>query len=159
MGKLKFSDFIRHHLGDQEGDLVEIETQKKMGSHKGYWYYTIGQRQGLGLAGGPWYVVAKDIENNIIFISNKYYTTDKSRDKFIISKCNWIMKPEFDKELRIKLRHGSKFNIANVQVISEDTYKITLKERDQGIAPGQFAVLYDDQVCLGSGVITYTYDK
>ena len=59
MGKLKFSDFIKYHMGEKQGDLVEYETGKKVGAHNGYWYYTIGQRQGLGLAGGPWYVDCK----------------------------------------------------------------------------------------------------
>ncbi len=59
LGKLKFSDFIKHHIGQRPGDLVEYETGKKLGTHKGFWFHTIGQRQGSGLAGGPWYVVKK----------------------------------------------------------------------------------------------------
>ena len=69
LGKIKFNDFIKHHLGETVGDIIEFETGKKLGEHNGFWYHTIGQRQGLKLSGGPWYVVAKDPEKNIVFIS------------------------------------------------------------------------------------------
>lgn len=158
LGKFKFDDFVKHHMGQKEGYLVEVETGKKIGNHNGYWFYTIGQRQGLGLAGGPWYVVSKDIEKNIVFISRNYYTSDKVRDTLEISNCNWITTPSFNKELFIKLRHGQKFYKACINKIDDDRYKIKLNERDQGIALGQFGVIYDNNKCLGGGVITKTYD-
>ncbi|MEL6822267.1 MAG: tRNA 2-thiouridine(34) synthase MnmA, partial [Calditrichota bacterium] len=61
LGQIRFSDFIKEHLGVMKGDLIEIDTGEKMGEHNGYYYYTIGQRQGLGLSDGPWYVVQKDL--------------------------------------------------------------------------------------------------
>lgn len=84
LGKFKFSDFIKHHLGIQPGHLIEYETGKVMGIHNGFWFYTIGQRQGLRLAGGPWYVVAKDCDKNIVYISSRYHDTDKQRDTFYV---------------------------------------------------------------------------
>ena len=90
LGKLKFSEFIKYHVGEKQGDLVEYETGKKVGTHNGYWYYTIGQRQGLGLGGGPWYVAAKNSNDNTVFISRNYYTQDKMRDRFKLTGCNWI---------------------------------------------------------------------
>ena len=68
LGKIKFSDFIKHHLGENEGDIIDIDSNKVMGKHKGYYFYTIGQRSGLRLGGGPWFVIKKDIEKNIIYI-------------------------------------------------------------------------------------------
>ena len=73
LGKLKFSDFINHYLGQTPGDMIEYETGAKLGNHKGFWYHTIGQRQGSGLAGGPWYVMAKDPVKNIVYFSRNYY--------------------------------------------------------------------------------------
>ena len=61
LGKINYNDFVRRFLGEQEGDIVELETGKKLGKHRGYWFHTIGQRKGLGLSGGPWFVVRKDI--------------------------------------------------------------------------------------------------
>lgn len=70
LGKIKFSDFIKHHLGELEGEIIDIDTNKVMGKHKGFYFYTIGQRSGLRLGGGPWYVVNKDVEK-ILYISQK----------------------------------------------------------------------------------------
>lgn len=155
LGKIKFSDFVKHHLGECEGPLVEFETGKKMGVHKGFWYYTIGQRQGIGLAGGPWYVIAKDSAANCVYISRNYYDEEKERDTFIIEAGNWISSPpQVDKILQVKMRHGPVLNECIVQELASNTYQIKLTRRDQGIAPGQFAVLYEGEQCLGGGVIT-----
>jgi tRNA-specific 2-thiouridylase len=159
LGKLKFRDFIKEYLGEQDGKMIEWETKAVLGTHKGFWFYTIGQRQGLGLAGGPWYVIAKDADTNEVYISRNYYSTDKKRDELTLSACNWLtgFAPE-KTALRVKLRHGATFNEC---VVSFDNSRdgssranLALKDRDQGIAPGQFAVLYDGDQCLGGGIIT-----
>lgn len=69
LGKINYNDFVRRFLGEREGVIVELETGKKLGTHHGYWFHTIGQRKGLGLSGGPWFVVKKDIQENIIYVS------------------------------------------------------------------------------------------
>lgn len=56
----------------KEGAIIELETEKKLGTHRGYWFHTIGQRKGLGLSGGPWFVVKKDMEENTIYVSRGY---------------------------------------------------------------------------------------
>lgn len=154
LGKLKFPDFVRFHMGEKPGLLVEHETGKVVGNHQGYWFYTIGQRQGIGLAGGPWYVVAKDIDHNTVFISRSYYTHDKLRNSFEISNCSWLTGvPPATTDLLVKLRHGAHRYNASLLVLAPGHYRLTLTDRDQGIAPGQFAVMYDGSWCLGGGEI------
>lgn len=153
LGKLKFSEFIKYHVGEKTGVLVELETGKKVGTHKGYWFYTIGQRQGLGLGGGPWYVTAKDTDSNTVFISRNYYTQEKMRDTFMVTDCNWIAKAPMNQDLRVKLRHGPHFNQACLTPLAEGRYSVQLSERDQGIAEGQYAAFYDGTQCLGSGLM------
>ena len=158
LGKLKFDEFIRHYLGDKVGDLIELETGKKVGTHNGFWYYTIGQRRGSGLSGGPWYVVSKDIPLNIVYISKNYYSAEKSRNDFYLESCNWFIEPDALKLYHIKLRHGPKFNIAKLEKL-DTGYKVSLINRDQGIAPGQFAALYQEDglgnlLCIGGGIIS-----
>ncbi|MGE0010445.1 MAG: tRNA 2-thiouridine(34) synthase MnmA [Candidatus Babeliales bacterium] len=155
LGKIKFADFVRHHMGDVPGDLVEYETGKVWGKHNGFWYYTIGQRQGIGLSHGPWYVVAKDTQKNIVYISAKYYSEEKERNNFEIVDINWLSgKPNSFDNLEIKLRHGANRHACVISVHNDNAALITLKERDQGIAAGQFAVLYNGDQCLGGGIIT-----
>ena len=154
LGKFKFSDFLRAHLGDQIGDLIEFETGKIMGQHSGFWYYTIGQRQGIGLSGGPWYVVDKDAQKNIVYISKQYADTNAHKSGLIVTSMNWVsgLIPD-KKELLLKFRHGQDLHLVTV-VQQKNQWMMTLHhESKQGIAAGQFAVLYDDQVCLGGGVI------
>lgn len=153
LGKLKFKDFIKHYLGESAGDLIEIETGKKLGEHEGFWFYTIGQRQGLGLAGGPWYVVAKDVQKNIVYLSRNYYAPDKQRDTFEIDNCNWIGTKPTIRNVQVKMRHGAHLYDATVKIKNDNVAQVQLMQRDQGIAPGQFAVLYDGDRCLGAGVI------
>ncbi|HLW73178.1 MAG TPA: tRNA 2-thiouridine(34) synthase MnmA [Candidatus Babeliales bacterium] len=156
LGKFKFADFVKHHLGTQVGQMIEVETGSVMGSHDGFWFYTIGQRQGLGLGGGPWYVVAKDIEKNIIFISRNYYDDEKQRNLFIVEKFHWLSNVQPDKKsFAVKLRHGAQRYECSIEYEAHDKAVVTLSGRDQGIAPGQYAVFYDGDVCVGSGVISY----
>lgn len=156
LGKLKFNDFIKSHVGEKQGDLIEFETGQKLGTHKGFWFHTIGQRQGSGLAGGPWYVIAKDLEKNLVFMSRNYYSADKQRNSFIVSDCNWLSgTAPIKKDLHVKLRHGKNVYSCTVEAIGDGRWRVNLAQNDQGIAPGQFAVFYDDQECLGAGVIDF----
>lgn len=161
LGKIKFSAFVKHHLGEREGDFVEVETGEKVGRHKGFWYYTIGQRQGMGLAGGPWYVVNKDTENNRVYISRHYHSEDKTRNTFRVGALNWLSgyAPPLDQPvaLGVKVRHGEKTYGAEVTFEgaagAAGEAVVRLDESDQGLAAGQFAVFYDGEFCLGAGVI------
>ncbi len=168
LGKFNFAEFVQAHLGTQEGDIVEFETGKKLAKHQGYWFYTIGQRQGIGLSGGPWYVVRKDVQKNIVYISNKYDQIHEHKHGMMVSSFNWNQGTMSDKvnvasylgqssdlksDLDVRFRHGAAIHPALVEHMG-DKLKITLTtESSQGIAAGQFAVLYDGDVCLGGGVI------
>lgn len=155
LGKLKFPEFVKHYLGEKTGDIIEIETNKKIGEHQGFWFYTVGQRSGMGLAGGPWYVVEKDIDKNIIYASRNYYAEDKNRDYCEVVNINWIagVRPEKN-NLKVKLRHGINFHDCSIEYLDATTVRVRLHKRDQGIAAGQFAVFYDENVCLGGGIIS-----
>jgi len=156
LGKLKFSDFLRCHIGERVGALREYETGELRGHHKGFWFYTIGQRQGLGLAGGPWYVVSKDAAKNIVYISRFYYTDDKKRNQCLVDTLNWINKPALPADdLKVKVRHGAQIHHGRVAA-EGNTVRVIFDQDDQGLAPGQFAVFYRDGECLGGGTIEET---
>ncbi|MFP4369647.1 MAG: tRNA 2-thiouridine(34) synthase MnmA, partial [Candidatus Kapaibacterium sp.] len=141
LGKIKYSDFIKFHLGEQPGDIINIETGEKLGEHKGFWFHTIGQRQGLGLGGGPWYVAKKDSDSNIIYVSHNNETETITRDSLYAVDFNWIQRPEDTKGLKVKLRHGPHMYDCSVDIVSSSKVFIRLSGEDQGISPGQFAIL------------------
>ncbi|NIA01982.1 MAG: tRNA 2-thiouridine(34) synthase MnmA [Nitrospirae bacterium] len=167
LGKVKYSEFIRHYLGEKKGDIINFDTKEKMGEHEGFWYYTIGQRKGIGIGGikdstgKPFYVVDKDSKKNIIYVSNKYH--DQKRDTLEVSNFNWFAgtPPIADpaeavakKTLNVKLRHGEHEYKAKISFPSKSRAKLKLDSPDQGIAAGQFVAFYDGNICLGSAVIS-----
>ena len=155
LGKIAFDEFLCAHLGVRRGDILEHETGEKLGNHEGFWYYTIGQRRGIGLSGGPWYVVAKDPATNTISVSNVWRTPEMVRDTFSVTGLNWISGTlPRARRLRVKLRHGARDWDCRLRFSDAGTrVRVTLEEGDPGIAPGQFAVFYDGDTCLGGGVI------
>jgi tRNA-specific 2-thiouridylase len=172
LGKIKFRDFIGSYLGKKEGDIIEFETGKAIGKHDGYWFYTLGQRKDIRLSGGPYFVVKKDIEKNEIFVSKNYFTPDKQRNTFEVSSLNIFSGTtdillDQNREIGVKIRHGEKIYPAKIASLpssapastqsapATQSLKVEIPENDQGITPGQFAVFYEGDICLGSGIIHY----
>ncbi len=157
LGKFTFAQFIEYHLGTRTGPIIEYESGITLGEHRGYWFYTIGQRQGIGLSGGPWYVVKKDCKNNHIFVSRHYQecaeTLHRLRTTITVPKIHWIQQPiTAPEDISLKVRHGAQLHTA--QIIPHSTgYRIELADPDQGIAPGQYAVIYRATECIGGGVM------
>lgn len=154
LGKIKYRDFLHEHLGKKRGKMINKKTGEKMGEHDGFWYYTIGQRKDIKLSGGPWYVIDKDIEKNIVYIGGREELKEEARDEFEVGKLHWIsgQVPE-EKDLRVKIRHGEKDYGCRIKFLNNDRLKVRMDEADKGVAAGQYAVFYDGEVCLGSGVI------
>lgn len=160
LGNIDYNAFIRRHLGKRQGAIVELETGKILGFHKGYWFHTIGQRKGLGLSGGPWYVVAKDVDTNTIFVSNGYGTEKQYGKVLKLAEFHFITDDPWGEiespvEITFKNRHTPDFT-SGLLIKEGKSYSISSTEPVQGIAPGQFAVVYDKEhhICVGSGVIT-----
>jgi tRNA-5-taurinomethyluridine 2-sulfurtransferase len=154
LGQVAFDKFLEHYLGTKEGDIVDLKTGKTLGKHRGFWFHTIGQRRGLGLSGGPWYMASKNIEGNTLFVSNEWRSEEMARDSFVVSELNWISGHAPEKEsLSVKLRHGPKEYPCAVKPLGDGKLEVKLDGFDRGIAPGQFAVFYDGDTCLGGGTI------
>ena len=158
LGKIDYAEFLKRHLGEQPGAVVEIETGKKIGEHRGYWFYTIGQRKGLGLSGGPWFVVRKNLRTNTIYVSNGYHKHKQYGKLITLAEPNWITKaPNLVTPVAIsfKNRHTPHFADATLTQSADGHLLVESAEPIQGIAPGQFGIIYtpDRKICLGSGII------
>ena len=159
LGKIDYNDFVRRFLGEKEGKIVELETGRTLGTHHGYWFHTIGQRKGLGLSGGPWFVVRKDVEENVVYVSRGYDTDKQYGNQFLLHDFHFItanpwanVKGEIP--VTFKIRHTPEF--IRGQLLQEGSdYRLVSQCKLQGIAPGQFGVIYDEasRLCIGSGEI------
>ena len=161
LGQIDYNDFIRRHLGERPGPIIELETGRKLGEHRGFWFHTIGQRKGLGLSGGPWYVVRKNVDENVIYVSNGYGTDKQYGRTLRLDEMHFISgNPWKDVDgpvdIMFKNRHTPHIMRGKFTRINDRQWVIESEEDVQGIAPGQFAVVYDPQghLCYGSGVIS-----
>lgn len=168
LGKINYNEFIERFLGRQEGPIVEIETGKVLGHHQGFWFHTIGQRKGLYLSGGPWFVVKKDIEQNVVYVSRGYQPEAQMKDELVMRDMHWITCNPFhllpataaaltSLPVLFKIRHVAELRSGQLTRLSDGGYHLRMAEKTNGVAPGQFCVIYspDGRLCLGSGEIAW----
>lgn len=156
LGQINYNDYIRRYLGDNPGDVVDLETGKKIGEHRGLWYHTIGQRKGLGFGGGPWFVVKKDIGSNILYVSHGYDPKTAYKKDFPVLDFHFLTKEVDMHKVRFKIRHTPEYHPAIIEKMDDRHYMIHSDEPIHGVAPGQFSVVYDENNhrCFGSGEIS-----
>ena len=156
LGKMNYNDYIRRYLGERPGDVVELETGKRIGEHKGLWFHTIGQRKGMGFGGGPWFVVKKDVEQNILYVSHGYDPETAYKKDFAVRDFHYLTLCLTPREVSFKIRHTPDYHPAMLEWTREDSFVLHSKEKIHGVAPGQFCVIYDKyhHRCFGSGEIT-----
>ena len=164
LGKINYNEFIERFLGRQPGPIVEIETGKVLGQHQGFWFHTIGQRKGLYLSGGPWFVVKKDIHENVIYVSRGYQPEAQMKDQLTMHDMHWITNDPFtlatgqpSLAVRFKIRHVAELHDGVLTQVSDGVYQLKMAQKTNGVAPGQFCVIYtpDSRICLGSGEIAW----
>ena len=160
LGKINYNDYIRRYLGERPGDVLELETGKRIGQHKGLWFHTIGQRHGLGFGGGPWFVVKKDMGQNILYVSKGYDPQTAYKQEFMFKDFHSLMPGARSlsdyPSVTFKIRHTPEFHHATLKSLDDGVYAIRSDAPIHGVAPGQFCVVYDEvhHHCLGSGEIT-----
>ena len=170
LGKISYNDYIRRYLGEMPGDVIELETGKRIGEHKGLWFHTIGQRKGMGFGGGPWFVVKKDVAQNILYVSHGYDPETAYKQSFPVHDFHWLtvtlgsgyfvtsdgnVTKYPDPNVTFKIRHTPEYHPATREWTSSNEFIVHSKEKIHGVAPGQFCVIYDanHHRCFGSGEI------
>ncbi|TSC52390.1 MAG: tRNA (5-methyl aminomethyl-2-thiouridylate)-methyltransferase, partial [Parcubacteria group bacterium LiPW_72] len=152
----KIQDFLKKKIQTRPGKIMDIETQKVLGEHQGLPFYTLGQRQGIGIGGtGPYYVVKLDFEKNILWVTQE--TNDpKLQGKMLkVGKVNWIAdrSPKFPFQCRVKIRYSHLPAEAAIKKVKNNHLLVILKKPQRAITPGQSAVFYSGQELLGGGII------
>ena len=155
LGKINYNDFLRRYLGEREGKIVELETGRVLGTHRGYWFHTIGQRKGLFLSGGPWFVVKKDIDENVLYVSQGYDPDAQYGNEINLLGFHYLtgdlwsdrLEKGEQVDVKFKIRHTPDFAQGHL-VRTAEGYRILSDVRVQGIAAGQYATIYDNDAYL-----------
>ena len=155
--KNNINDFLKKYLKTKPG-LIINRKEKVLGRHQGLWFYTIGQRKGIGLAGGPYYVLDKDIKRNLLIATNNKKDLDKK--ELFVKNLNWISgkAPKFPLKVRVKIRSqhkpASALLVNNICVKPGLTQsKVRFNKPQRAVTSGQSAVFYEKNELLGGGVI------
>ena len=160
IGERKFKDFLARYLPAQPGEIRTVDG-KLVGRHDGLMYHTPGQRKGLGIGGvkglseDPFYVVEKDLINNVLVVAQGHDNSALLSSGLIASQLNWISGEPLREALRctVKTRYRQTDIACEVFPIDENTVKVIFDEPQIAVTPGQSAVFYQGEVCLGGGVI------
>ncbi|MBQ7913658.1 MAG: tRNA 2-thiouridine(34) synthase MnmA [Clostridia bacterium] len=160
IGERNFRKFLSSYLPAQKGKILDL-SGREVGEHQGLMYYTLGQRKGLELGGvkgegdgGRWFVVRKDLANNVLYVSHGDETPLFSKS-CEVSGFNWIpFKPQTNEfECTAKFRYRQPDQKVLVSVRDNGNLHIEFAEKQRAVTEGQYAVLYDGINCLGGGVI------
>jgi len=134
------------------GKIVDI-TNKILGKHNGLWFYTIGQRRGLEILQGPYYVVDKNFRENVLIVSKNEKDLDKK--ELIVKSVNWISgkEPKWPLKIKVKIRYRTKEADATIYKLPVTGYRLQFLKPQRAITPGQSAVFYKGEELLGGGII------
>lgn len=163
IGERNFRQFLSQYIPMKDGDIV-TQDGKVVGRHHGVYFYTLGQRRGLGIGGSAdgngerWFVLGKDVAKNLLIVSQGEDDV-LFKDGLVTEGFNFITPPpaqEFECEVRIK--HRQPLQKARAAILENGDVRIVFEQKQRAIAEGQYAVVYYGEICLGGGVINHSFD-
>lgn len=166
IGERRFKDFLQQYLPAQKGDIY-TDDGKKIGTHDGLMYYTLGQRGGIGIGGvkdrdeAPWFVLHKDLDNNRLIVGQGHDHPMLQSTELTAYKLDWVVDAPAQLftaqgyRCTAKTRYRQPDQACTVFALDEtgDTIKVVFDEPQRAVTPGQSCVFYRDDICLGGGVI------
>ncbi|PYE34365.1 tRNA (5-methylaminomethyl-2-thiouridylate)-methyltransferase [Idiomarina fontislapidosi] len=160
IGERKFKDFLQQYLPAQPGTIESVDGEA-LGEHEGLMYHTIGQRKGLHIGGladaadDPWYVVDKDVERNVLVVAQGKNHPRLFAKGLVASQLHWVNREEITEPLRcvVKTRYRQADIPCQLVPADEGRIEVMFDEPVAAVTPGQSAVFYLDEVCLGGGII------
>lgn len=157
IGKRKFKKFLENYIPNKIGNIIDIQTNNVIAQHTGAMYYTIGQRKGLNLGGMKYsyFVVGKNIKYNILYVASSLFKNKwLYSDSCTVININWINSlTELHFFCTAKFRYRQKEENVIVKIINNKKCLVIYKTKIKSVTPGQEAVFYNKNICLGGGVI------
>ena len=160
IGERNFTSFLGEYIPSKPGEIRTTDGQV-IGTHQGVMFHTLGQRQGLGIGGvkgypeAPWYVLHKDMDNNILYAGQGHEHPWMLSERLEASQLTWVsgQAPLAGSKLTAKVRYRQSDQAATIEQIDNETMQLRFDKAQRAVTPGQSVVLYDGDVCLGGGVI------
>lgn len=158
IGERNFDEFLDKYLLASEGDFIDVD-ENKVGRHSGLIHYTLGQRKGIGIGGvgtgEPWFVVGKNLKKNIIYVAQGEKHPALYSTSLIGEDPSWILErmPTMPIKCTAKFRYRQSDIPVTVNILEDGNLHIVYDGPVKAVTPGQVAVLYQDEVCLGSSII------
>lgn len=166
IGERNFKEFLQNYIPAQKGKIIEINTNKVLGEHEGVYYYTIGQRKGLGIGGVKgleshgFFVCKKDVKNNILYVANDKEDEHLLSDEAIISSMNYFNEKIADGEhLMVKFRYRQDDRGVKCYNLENGDVRLVFDEPYKAVTPGQACVFYKGEECVGGGLIENVFYK
>ncbi|MBA3034147.1 MAG: tRNA 2-thiouridine(34) synthase MnmA [Gammaproteobacteria bacterium] len=161
IGERPFREFLARYLPKQPGEIRRIEDDRVIGRHEGLMYYTLGQREGLGIGGvkgapeEPWFVAAKEMQLNVLYVVQGHDHPALLRDRLTAGQLSWVSgkPPHTHWVYAAKTRYRMPDAACDIESLADGRCEIAFATPQWAVTPGQSAVLYESQVCLGGGVI------
>jgi tRNA-specific 2-thiouridylase len=162
IGERNFKEFLSEYIAADPGEIQTVDGQI-IGNHDGLMFHTLGQRQGLGIGGvrgcpdEPWYVLHKDLENNILYVGQGHNHPWMLSGKLLASQLNWVSghAPEPGTKLSAKVRYRQEDQACFVSAVDKNQLELQFNEQQRAVTPGQSVVLYEGENCLGGGIIDW----
>jgi tRNA-specific 2-thiouridylase len=156
VGNVGIREFLGQYVKTSPGEIIECETGLVLGQHDGAIFYCLGQRHSLGVGGGlPYYVVGKDMQQNLVYVSSNLNNQEFWQDELKLTAVHWINQPPQSRQsYRARLRHQAPLldcQVVRIDDSNDIVVKFTTPER--AVAPGQSVVIYDGEVVLGGGIV------
>ena len=162
IGERRFADFLSRFLPSQPGPIKTLEGEQ-IGEHQGAYFYTIGQRQGLGIGGEgePWYVAEKDVKRNIVYVVQGRDNESLLKKVTLAEQLHWIsgIPPILPTLCKAKVRYRQEDQNCVISMIGPNYTRIEFNEPQWAVTPGQSIVFYQDDVCIGGGIIKSALDR
>lgn len=163
IGERRFAEFLARYLPAKPGEIRSLEGEL-LGIHQGLMYYTLGQRQGLGIGGrrdaddSPWYVANKDLQRNILVVVQGHDHPALLQDQLIATQLHWIggHPPANEFDCMAKSRYRQADQSCHIRVLEDQNCEVGFDQPQRAMTPGQYAVFYLGDECLGGGVIQET---
>jgi tRNA-specific 2-thiouridylase len=161
IGERPFREFLSRYLPKQPGETRNLDNDRVVGSHEGLMYYTLGQREGLGIGGvkgapeEPWYVAGKDMTRNILYVVQGHEHPALMKDRLTAAQLSWISgePPHTHWVYSAKTRYRQPDAACEVERVDAAECEIVFAAPQWAITPGQSVVVYESRVCLGGGII------